>query len=191
MHDAGLEKEQSLVSRVEHICNPNTDAFFSWARIFNTGMLPKMPEEGVNTLWIAAYTGMTAVVAKLLEQGLEDVEDSRSRNTLIAATERRRIGVIELLLKSDKIRKNVRDGLECTPLYIAVQAKSSAAVKMLLEQPDIDVVSCNPFGFALKYHYRELFTNIPGFGKSYLTSAQRTLTLKPYIICIYSSNYPM
>lgn len=35
VHDACLEKEQSLVLEIEHICNPNTDAFPPWAHLYN------------------------------------------------------------------------------------------------------------------------------------------------------------
>ena len=35
VHDACPEKEQSLVLEIEHICNPNTDVFPSWAHLYN------------------------------------------------------------------------------------------------------------------------------------------------------------
>ena len=163
VHDAGLEKEESLVLKVEQICNPNTDVFFSWVRIYNKGKRRKIAEKGVNTLWIAAYTGMAAVVAKLLKKGFEDVEDSSGRNTLIAATENSYTSVIELLLQSDKIHKNVRDIYKRTPLHSAVEAGSysSATVRMLLDRRDINVISrdkngLTPFIIALGTENGEL-----------------------------------
>lgn len=144
VHDAGLEKEQSFVPKIEHICNPNTDVFSSWAHLYNAGEgkgWRRIATRNVNTLWVAAYTGMTALVAKLLEQDFEDndIEDSRGRNILIAALEHSYIGVVELILQSDKIRKkNVRDIRGRTPLLTALGAVSPAAVKMLLDHRDID-----------------------------------------------------
>ena len=91
---------------------------------------------------------MSAVVAKLLEQGFEDVED-QGRNILIAALEGNYIGVLELILQSDKIHKAVHDSEGRTPLLAVVQAKSSAAVRMLLDRRDIDLISRSEFGYTL------------------------------------------
>ena len=107
----------------------------------------RIATRNVNTLWIAAFTGMSAVVAKLLEQGFKDIEDSQGRSILIAALEGNYIGVLELILQSDKTRKEVRDCDRGTPPLAAMQENSSAAVRMLLGRRDIDLISRRDFGY--------------------------------------------
>lgn len=105
----------------------------------------RIATKNINTLWVAAFTGMSAVVAKLLEKGFEDIEDSQSRSILIAALKGNHSSWINTAVGQDTQR-----GARLRLGYSTAGCGASKFVgrdQKLLGPRDIDLISRSDFGY--------------------------------------------
>ncbi|KAK8240503.1 hypothetical protein HDK90DRAFT_186595 [Phyllosticta capitalensis] len=97
---------------------------------------------GESPLHAAAKSGNPKCLNTIIDSELFDIHQRtrQGRNVLSLAAQEGQIAKINVLL-SERVDLNTRDNSNRTPLYWAIQSRSSAAVEVLLAQPDINLTT--------------------------------------------------
>lgn len=137
---AELDGDKSLSRIFRRLCDPHDELSKVWTKAYVHPAEMPITLHPVNTLWMASFTGMTALVEDIIASGdVEDCQNLDGQNTLIIAALQGHHRILELLLKSDRIRKDLRDSSRRGALQAAVISGNGAAVKVLLESNGIDL----------------------------------------------------
>uniref|UniRef100_A0A0B7KH92 NACHT domain-containing protein n=1 Tax=Bionectria ochroleuca TaxID=29856 RepID=A0A0B7KH92_BIOOC len=122
--------ESELLPLVLRICNPDSNAYQSWFRIFSTKNLSM--ETKFTELMIASYFGHVTVAMPLIDQGadLESKGDELGRTPLSWAAARGHEAVVKLLIDQGADLK-AKDQM---PLSFAAEEGHEAVVKLLIDQ---------------------------------------------------------
>ncbi|KAA8645102.1 uncharacterized protein ATNIH1004_009317 [Aspergillus tanneri] len=138
---ACVREGNPLLIRAQNICNPSSDLYQVWSRIYkNYG---NIVPNGPTTLFIASALGLAGVAKLLLDTGNVDVncKDSEyGRTPLSWAAISGHEAVAKLLLDTGRVGVDYKDSIYGqTPLSLAAENGHEAVVKLLLDTGRVDV----------------------------------------------------
>jgi ankyrin repeat protein len=142
------------------LCQPESKIYQIWSSIFR----PSIPTH-CNTVTIATYLGLAAVVKLHLQSTLADVDSKDpeyGRTPLCWAAHGGHAEVVQLLLETGKVDVNTKDlKNEETPLSCASWLGHEVVVKLLLATQKVDVESRDSYGqtpltYASRYGYEAI-----------------------------------
>ena len=143
---AGIRREEAIAALARSLCQTSSKRYKAWSAQYVSGAYD-FPESA-NSLTIASYFGLEAVVELLLESGKVDVDskDKHGQTPLSGAAEGGHEAVVKLLLESGKADVDSKDKYGRTPLSWAAENGHEAVVKLLLESGKVDVDSKDKHG---------------------------------------------
>lgn len=163
-HKAKIETENGILESTLTVCDTQSSTFQRWFPLYwQSQQALHYSAPAVNTLMIASYFGLEAVVKILLR--MDDVElncmDIHSRTPLSWAASEGHIEVVRQLLAKDGVDFNSKDNRGLTPFAWAVEMDHIQIVKILLEKTEIDINVKNkngwtPFAMAINRRHFEI-----------------------------------
>ncbi|KAL4928340.1 ankyrin repeat-containing domain protein [Aspergillus undulatus] len=193
---AGLDSDKDLAQRVRPLCDPQNHLCKVWKELYHSseGTSEFVDFHNVNTLWIASFTGITAVVEELLEGEVGAASDARNldgQNTVLIAALQGNDRVLTRLLNLHLVRTDLRDSWRRGALQAAVESRNPAAVKVLVQSKrvvDVSTLDRNgqtPLGAAIQADDVEMiqvFVDSIKLSKSDICNARDSCEKTPLII---------
>ncbi|OJJ70221.1 hypothetical protein ASPBRDRAFT_56939 [Aspergillus brasiliensis CBS 101740] len=137
---AQIPDEDPVIGRAMLLCEPNSDIFRTWSRIYEvkTDIVP----ESTSPLLIASCLGLIGVLLLATEEVNVNLQDPRyGRSPLAWAAGQGHEGVVKLLLATGKVDVDSRSTRGHTPLSWVAWEGHETVVNILLATGEVDVNS--------------------------------------------------
>lgn len=188
IQEARLDGDMALLKRIRRLCDPRNKHCKMWLEAHKHYIADfQVDFRNVNVLWIASYTGMTSLAGHILEEGNHcDTRNPQGQNTVLIAAFWGNDRVLTVLLKSKRIKRDVRDSRRTCPLQAAFISRNPAAMKVLLESGTDagawDLWGITPFENAIWHGSDELIMAFVDCGKSEVFNATNVRGKTPLMI---------
>lgn len=188
IQEARLDGDMALMKRIRRLCDPKNKHCKMWLEAHKHYIADfQVDFRDVNVLWIASYTGMTSLAEHILEEGDDcDTRNPQGQNAILIAAFRGNDRVLTVLLKSKRIKRDVRDSRRTCPLQAAFISHNPAAIKVLLESGTDagawDLWGITPFENAIWHGSDELIRAFVDCGKSEVFNATNVRGKTPLMI---------